>query len=161
MSLVKFPYTIHKGYMMPIIPLTILDHRVWAFVDSGATFTLLNTDDANRIGVDWENGRKQMIVVGDGSYIPAYFHNLSIQIGEWQITAPIGFSERLAVGFNLLGRKGVFDQFQVCFNDHLKKSNLSKILISIRNRRSNRRMRCMTIESHPAPQPWGFYMKHA
>ncbi len=126
MSLIEFPYTFHKGYLLPIIPITILDHRVWAFVDSGATFTIFSTDDAYRIGIDWKNGASQMIVVGDGSFIPTYIHNLSIQIGEWQITAPIGFSERLGVGFNILGRKGIFDQFQVCFNDRTRKVTFQK-----------------------------------
>ncbi|GBE01727.1 hypothetical protein BMS3Abin08_01160 [bacterium BMS3Abin08] len=68
-----------------------------------------------------------MIVVGDGSFIPTYFHDLSIKIGEWHVTAPVGFSERLGVGFNLLGRKGIFDQFQVCFNDHTRKVTFQKI----------------------------------
>ena len=113
--------------MLPIIPITILDHRVWAFVDSGATFTIFSTDDANRIGIDWKNGASQMIVVGNGSFILTYIHNLSIQIGEWQITAPIGFSERLGVGFNILGRKGIFDQFQVCFNDRTRKVTFQNI----------------------------------
>ena len=68
-----------------------------------------------------------MIVVGDGSFIPTYFHDLSIQIDKWRVTAPIGFSERLGVGFNILGRKGIFDQFQVCFNDHIRKVTFQKI----------------------------------
>ena len=117
MPAVEFPYTLHKGYLLPIIPITILSHRVWVFVDSGATFTILSTDDANRMGINWERGRPQMIVVGDGSFIPVYLHDLIIQIGDWQVTAPVGFSERLGVGFNLLGRVGVFDQFRVCFDD--------------------------------------------
>ena len=117
MSLIEFPYTLHKGYLLPIIPISIHSHKVWVFVDSGATFSLLTVDEAKRIGIDWQSGKPQMIVVGDGSYIPTFIHNLPIQIGTSQITAPIGFSERLGVGFNLLGRTGVFDQFQVCFND--------------------------------------------
>ena len=112
---------------MPIIPITILDHRVWVFVDSGATFTILSIDDALRFGIDQQKGRLQMVVVDDGSFIPVYFHNLPIQISEWQITAPIGFSERLGVGFNLLGRKGIFDEFQICFNDHIRKVTFQKI----------------------------------
>jgi hypothetical protein len=71
------------------------------------------TDDAYRIGIDWEKGSSQMIVVGDGSFIPPYIHNLAIHIGEWQITAPIGFSERLGVGFNILGRKGVINDLHL------------------------------------------------
>lgn len=56
--------------------------------------------------------------------------NLTTRIGEWLINAPIGFSERLGVGFNILdilGRKGIFDQFQVCFNDRTRKVTFQKI----------------------------------
>ena len=70
MSLIVFPYTLHKHYLMPIIPILIEAHKLWAFVDSGATFSILSIDDAHRIGIDWEKGRRQMIVVGDGSFIP-------------------------------------------------------------------------------------------
>jgi len=115
---IEFPYTRHRGYLMPIIPVSINGHRLWVFVDSGATFSTLSADEAVRIGIDWQSGRRQMIVVGDGSYIPTFIHDLPIQIGNVQITAPIGFSERLGVGFNLLGRAGVFNHFEICFNDH-------------------------------------------
>jgi len=127
MPLVEFPYTLHKGYVMPIIPITILAHKIWAFVDSGAVYTLLRVDEAHRLGIDWARGRRQMIVVGDGSFIPTYIHDLSIHIGPWEVTAPVGFSERLGVGFNVLGRTGVFDQFQVCFNDRTRRVMFQKL----------------------------------
>lgn len=127
MPLIEFPYTLHKGYLLPIIPISIHSHKVWVFVDSGATFSILNVDDAERIGVDWQGGRPQMIVVGDGSFIPTFFHDLLIQIGTFQVTAPIGFSERLGVGFNLLGRTGVFDQFEVCFNDRARRVTFQQL----------------------------------
>ena len=127
MPLIEFPYTLHKGYLLPIIPISINSHKVWVFVDSGATFSILSVDDAERIGINWESGRPQMIVVGDGSFIPTFIHDLPIQIGATQITAPIGFSERLGVGFNLLGRTGVFDQFQVCFNDRSRRVTFQQI----------------------------------
>jgi predicted aspartyl protease len=114
---------------MPIIPLLVEDHKLWAFVDSGATFSIFSIDDARRIGIDWDKGRRQMIVVGDGSYIPTYFHDLQLKISEREITAPIGFSERLGVGFNILGRVGIFDKFQVCFNDHDRKVTFQNIII--------------------------------
>jgi hypothetical protein len=44
-----------------------------------------------------------MIVVGDGSFIPAYLHDLPIRIGSWEVTVSIGFSERLGVGSTCLG----------------------------------------------------------
>ena len=127
MSLIEFPYTLHKGHLMPIVPITIQNHKVWVYVDSGATFSLVNAAEARDMGIDWESGRPQMIVVGDGSFIPTFIHNLPIQIGTSQITAPVGFSERLGVGFNLLGRTGVFDQFQVCFNDRARRVTFQQI----------------------------------
>jgi predicted aspartyl protease len=112
---------------MPIVPISIKGHKLWVFVDSGATFSMLSVDEATRIGIDWQRGRRQMIVVGDGSYIPTFIHDLPVQIGDMQITAPIGFSERLGVGFNLLGRAGVFTKFEVCFNDHDRKVTFQPI----------------------------------
>ena len=127
MSLIEFPCTLHKGHLMPIVPITIRNHKVWVYVDSGATFSIVNAAEARDMGIDWESGRPQMIVVGDGSFIPTFIHDLAIQIGTLQITAPVGFSERLGVGFNLLGRTGVFDQFQVCFNDRSRRVTFQQI----------------------------------
>jgi len=127
MSLIEFPYIFHKGFSMPIIPITIHDEKVWAYVDSGAMFSIFHKRTARRMGINIPDGRLQMIVVGDGSFIPTYLQDLKLRIGEFEITAPIGFSERLGVGFNILGRKGIFDQFQVCFNDHIRKVTFQKI----------------------------------
>lgn len=127
MSIIEFPYTLHKQYIMPIIPVLIEGHKLWAFVDSGATFSIMNVEEARRIGIEWENGRRQMIVVGDGSFIPTYFHELEVQIADHKIFAPIGFSERLGVGFNILGRTGIFNRFEICFNDHARTISLKKI----------------------------------
>ena len=127
MPAIEFAYTRYKGYLMPIVPITIQNHKVWVFVDSGATFTMIGAAEASDMGIDWQSGRRQMIVVGDGSYIPTYIHNLPVQIANVQITVPIGFSERLGVGFNLLGRTGVFNHFEVCFNDHARKVTFQPI----------------------------------
>lgn len=127
MSPIEFPYALYKGYLMPIIPITIEGHKIWAYVDSGAVFSILHISEAQRIGVDWQKGRLQMVVVGDGSFIPTYFQDLSLKIADWQLTAPVGFSERLGVGFNLLGRSGIFDQFQVCFNDKDRLTTFHKL----------------------------------
>ena len=127
MPVVEFPYTLHKGYLMPIIPIVIQDHKVWVYVDSGATFSMVGAAEAGDMGINWQSGRRQMVVVGDGSYIPAFIHEIPIQLGASQITVPIGFSERLGVGFNLLGRTGVFDQFEVCFNDRARKVTFQQL----------------------------------
>ena len=127
MPTIEFPYTFHKGYLMPIIPITIQNHKVWVYVDSGATFSMVNAAEARDMGIDWQSGRLQMVVVGDGSFIPVFIHDVSVEIGRTPITIPIGFSERLGVGFNLLGRTGVFNRFEVCFNDHTRKVTFQPI----------------------------------
>jgi len=127
---IEFPYTLHKGYLMPIIPITIQDHKVWVYVDSGATFSMVNAAEARDMGIDWQGGKQQMVVVGDGSFIPVFIHDVSLEIGSTPITIPIGFSERLGVGFNLLGRTGVFNRFEVCFNDHTRKVTFQPITLA-------------------------------
>ena len=84
MPAIEFPYTRHKGYFMPIVPVSINAHKIWAFVDSGATFSVMAVGEAARVGIDWQSGRRQMIVVGDGSYIPTFIHDLPVQIGDVQ-----------------------------------------------------------------------------
>ena len=114
---------------MPMIPITLRDHKVWVYVDSGAAFSMINAAEAMDMdmAINWSAGRRQMVVVGDGSFIPVYLHNLSIHIGDWHIQAPIGFSERLGIECNVLGRTGVFNQFQVCFNDHTRRVTFQKL----------------------------------
>jgi len=43
-----------------------------------------------------------------------------MRVIEFPYTLYIGFSEKLGVGFNLLGRKDIFDVFRVCFSDDTK-----------------------------------------
>ena len=46
-----------------------LAHKLWVCVDSGAIFTLLRVNEVCRLGIEWERSRRQMIVVGNGSFI--------------------------------------------------------------------------------------------
>ena len=91
---------------------------VWVYVDSGASISILNTArEAGRLGVRTEDGQLVYSVVGDGSLIPVYVHRLLIRIGPIELIAVIGFSSRLGVGFNLLGRQDVFHRFDITFSD--------------------------------------------
>ena len=127
MSVVEFPYILHKGYLLPLIPITIFENIFWVYVDSGATYSIINAKEAEDIGVKWWQRKKEMIVVGDGSFIPIYLHQLPIKIDKWEVITSIGFSDRLGVGFNLLGRSGIFNQFRVCFNENTSKITFEKI----------------------------------
>ena len=88
-----------------------------AYVDSGAFYSIFSTQDAQLMGLDFRAGRRSSITVGDGNTIPVYFHTLPIMIGNISLNAVIGFSQKLGVGFNLLGRRSVFEKFVIVFDD--------------------------------------------
>ncbi|MGB9721506.1 MAG: hypothetical protein ACPL28_08525 [bacterium] len=46
-----------------------------------------------------------MFVVGDGIFIPGWIFRMPAEIGGYKFKTDISFSDRLNVGFNLLGRK--------------------------------------------------------
>lgn len=72
------------------------------------------------MGLDLRGAPQRYVIVGDGGYIPASFIKILVRIGDVEINTEIGFSENLGIGFNLLGRKDVFEKFRVCFDDSRK-----------------------------------------
>ena len=119
-----FPYKIVAGRWSPMISAGIRLENTWIpmqlYVDSGATYTILRARVAKDAGFDFAKGRKVFVQVGDGGVIPVWLHELPIQIGNMQLAATIGFSDKLGVPFNLLGRLGVFERFRICFHERRK-----------------------------------------
>jgi hypothetical protein len=91
------------------------------YVDSGAFFSILAEGEARLLGLELAQGQLTYSMVGDGSLIPVYIHRLPVRIGPVELTARIGFSPRLGVGFNLLGRQDIFSHFDVTFSDARKR----------------------------------------
>lgn len=134
MRSIEYPYTLYKRTYLPVIPVQLQHlgnwYRKWAFVDSGATYSIFAAVEAASMGLDLSHATQRHVVVGDGGFIPASFVKMPTRIGEVELQIEIGFSERLGIGFNLLGRKDVFERFRVCFSDkervvsfHLDESN--------------------------------------
>jgi hypothetical protein len=61
-----------------------------------------------------------MVTVGDGGSIPVYLHTLPVRVGSHEFEAMIGFSDRLGVDLNIIGRTSFFEEFIVCFDDRKK-----------------------------------------
>ncbi len=116
---ILFPYKAISGRWSPMISAGVqlqgAWHAVQMYVDSGAAYTILRAKVAEDVGFDYEKGRKMFAQVGDGVSIPVFLHDLPLQIGHTQQVVPVGFSAKLGVPFNLLGRLGVFELFRICF----------------------------------------------
>lgn len=116
-----FRYKPFRGQLAPMITIGVRMGTVWypveVYVDSGAAYTVIRADVADGVRFDYRTGSLLYLQVGDGSFIPIYLHDLELQIGKEVLVAKVGFSERLGVGFNLLGRTSVFQRFKVCFQE--------------------------------------------
>lgn len=122
---IVFPYKQINRRYMPIIPIFLYGSSsvisVEAYVDSGATFSVFNIEVAKELRLNLRNAREQYLVVGDGGLIPSKLIKISVQIGNEKFISDIAFSERLNIGFNLIGRQGIFEHFdEVVFKEKTK-----------------------------------------
>jgi len=90
---------------------------VEAYVDSGAFHSVFKVGFALAVGIDWQKGERVYVQVGDGGFIPVYLHTVDIQLRQHRFSSRVGFSDRLGVSFNLIGRILLFERFVVCFDD--------------------------------------------
>ncbi len=119
-----FPYKAAAGRPSPVVSAGLCVAGKWRavelYVDSGAFYTLMHATHAVDCGLAFKKGRKVFAQVGEGSLIPVFLHRLPMQIGGERFEATVGFSEKLGVRFNLLGRQDVFEQFKICFHEKRK-----------------------------------------
>ncbi len=127
----RLPYRRLRGQLAPIVFLRLYHGRRqtddYAFVDSGATYSIFGIDLAERLGIDVFSGEHRFVVGLDGRLASIYLHSGGLEIGTFQITAEVGFSDQLRIGFNLLGRFSVFNQLQFCFNDRDGELTVSRL----------------------------------
>lgn len=119
-----FNYKSFKGRLMPLITIGLKVEGKWypleVYVDSGSFYSLFQAKIAEGIGFNYKRGKRELLRVGDGGLISAYLHDLEVQLGEDRFMAQVGFSDKLGVGFNLLGRVSVFEKFKICFEEGKK-----------------------------------------
>ena len=137
---VAFPYLKDAaGHHAPIIYLQAWTGNRWlylqAYVDSGASWSIFHADVAQLLGLKLSQGRRLTMAMGNGNAISVTVHRVRVRFAGGEFTVPVGFSDALKVGFNLLGRAGFFDRFLMCFNDR------SKLLTVTPHARSMRRER--------------------
>ena len=115
----KFPYKKLAGRLLPIVPIEVKGKEWVSYdthVDSGAGYSIFHSDVAEDLEISLEDGDKVYITVGDGSQIIAYLHKILVRIADQKFKVTIGFSERLGIGFNIIGQEDIFDRFKICFD---------------------------------------------
>lgn len=126
-SLRRFEFSYMKdaqGRYAPIIYLQAWTGNRWlylqAYVDSGASWSVFHVDVAQLLGIKLNQTKRYYVSLGNGSVLPVYLAHIKVRFAGTEFSAPVGFSDALRVGFNLLGRAGFFDRFTMCFNDRAR-----------------------------------------
>ena len=113
-----------QGRDAPIIYLQVWTGNRWlylqAYVDSGATWSIFHLDVAQLLGIKLNTAKRRYLALGDGTVLPIYLQRIKVRFAGREVTVPAGFSDALQTGFNLMGRAGFFDRFQICFNDRAR-----------------------------------------
>jgi len=116
----KVPYIRFEDKYLPVVPIKIKG-KEWVqfegFVDTGASFSIFHSEAAEILGLELEKGKKQFVKVGDGSFVEVFVFNLKVMFAGKEFTAKIGFSRDLGIGFNIIGRETIFDEFKICFDE--------------------------------------------
>lgn len=129
MHSVTLRYKLLYKRWMPIIPVTLawrgaLLHSE-AYLDSGAFYSIFKMSVATQLGLEISQAKERMFVVADGSFIPAKLVKIPLEIAGRRRIAEVAFSHRLNIGFNLLGRKDVFEAFdEVIFRESRRELEL-------------------------------------
>jgi len=117
----KFDYHYFEGKFLPVVPIKLKGKKEWvefiAFVDTGASYCLFKADVAELLGLKLEDGEKTEMVLGDGKIIVVYLHKINVNVADKEFPAYVGFSKELGINFNIIGRRSIFEQFIVCFNE--------------------------------------------
>ena len=130
MRAASFPYLRHGSVWVPLVPLGLRGagpwRQVWAYADSGAMYSIFDEGTAEVLDLELRAGKQQFAVVGDGGTIPFYLHPVAVQLGSDRFHMEIGFSDRLGVGFNLMGLD-VFSRYRVTFDGRAKRVTFARI----------------------------------
>mgnify|MGYP001616252669 CR=1 FL=1 len=119
-----YKYQFFEGEFLPVVNIALKSKKdsikLKAFIDTGASYCLVHADVTEILGIDLEAGEKTEMVLGDGNILTVYLHEMAVSIGEIEFNARIGFSKGLGTGFDIIGRKGIYDKFIVSFNERDK-----------------------------------------
>lgn len=122
-SYYEFPYVKFHGRSYPLIPVTLRnkDHSVntFALLDSGASVSVFRPEIVKALHLTKTNGASVRMGTPAGGVDVSMF-KVEIAVRHTKFKTTIGFSNKYAASFNILGREGFFHRFSVCFNEIMK-----------------------------------------
>ncbi len=98
-----------------------------AYVDSGAWFSVFRGPAARQLGIDLATGKLVWTKGVGGQSVPVYLHRVGLEVAGFHLSANVGFSDQLGIGFNVVGWDSVFDALQFCFNDRDGELTVSRL----------------------------------
>ena len=118
---VEFAYKRYRDGMAPIIPLQVKAgkqwRRIWGYVDSGAAYSILKVADARRLGLMKIRARRIAITTSGGRTQAISLHRLWVKLGKDRFSITFGVPRGFDIDFNLLGRRDLFQRYEVAFDD--------------------------------------------
>lgn len=119
----QFPYVRFHGRAYPLIPITLRRKRhsvsTFALLDSGASISVFRPEIARALRLP-TNGRTAVHLDTPSGSVDIGVSKIEIRVERTRFSARIGFSEKYAARFNILGRESFFHRFSICFNEMLK-----------------------------------------
>lgn len=108
-----------KRFPVAIIHLQGKDKRWYRFqpyLDTGADMSLLTRLDAEILGLKFKQSKEKLIGGVGGGLVKTFIHPVNLKIGETISRVPMAFADSDETP-RLLGRRGVFSRFYICFNE--------------------------------------------
>lgn len=118
---IRFTYKKYRDTLAPIIPIRVLSgkrwRRIWAYVDSGAAYSILTVADAKKLGLMKVKARHLAVTTSGGRSEKISLHRLWVKLNDKRQSVTFGVPRGFDLDFNLLGRRDLFKKYVVCIDD--------------------------------------------
>lgn len=112
-----------KGKLYPLAKIDILYQKkkqtFWPIIDSGANVSIFPKAVGDALGIDFE-GDPEPIEGVAGTFL-GYPHYVNIKLEDYHELISIRALFMIGEPYPLLGREGIFEKFDVLFQERLKK----------------------------------------
>lgn len=124
---IRYPYVQIRRQHYPLIPLTLhlsgQSVRTFGLLDSGASISLFRPEIAKALKIPLSIRHGQALKMAKGK-ISALICKVDLQVEDVRFSTFIGFSDRHAASFNIIGRQGFFEHFGVYFDESRRRIGL-------------------------------------